>query len=54
MGAPGLFPLFGIVFVIAAIAGGITSLKKADAYQRNRKSYEVQRKMLLHRIREKT
>ena len=54
MGAPGLFPLFGIVFVIAAIAGGIASLKKADAYQRNRKSYEVQRKMLLHRIREKT
>jgi hypothetical protein len=54
MGAPGLFPLFGIVFVIAAIAGGIASLKKADAYQRNHKSYEVERKMLLHRLRERT
>ncbi len=54
MGAPGFFPLFGIMFVIVAIAGGIASLKKADAYQRNRKSYEVERKMLMHRIREKT
>ena len=47
-GCPGLFPLFGIVFVIVAIVGGIASLNKAEAYQRNRKSYEVQRKMLLH------
>lgn len=50
MGAPGFFPLFGIVFIFAAIAGGLAGLKKADAFQRNRKSYEVQRKMLLHRI----
>jgi hypothetical protein len=53
MGAPGHFPLFGIVFVIMAIVGGIAGLNKAESYQRNRKSYEGQRKLLLQKLREK-
>jgi hypothetical protein len=53
MGAPVFFPLFGIVFVIIAIVGGISNLTKADAYQQSRQSYEMRRKTLLHKIRDK-
>jgi hypothetical protein len=46
--------LFGIVFIVFVIVGGITSLNKAQAYDQRRKQYEVQRKMLMHRMRTKT
>lgn len=53
MGAPFFFPLFGIVFVILAIGGGISSLNKAAAYQDSHGIYEARRKSLLQQIRER-
>ncbi len=42
-----------VQFVIFAIVGGISSLNKAEAFQRSRQSYELRRQTLLHTIRNK-
>lgn len=53
MAAPIFFPLFGIVFVILAIIGGISSLNKAAAYQDSHRIYEARRRSLLQQMRER-
>jgi DNA-directed RNA polymerase subunit RPC12/RpoP len=52
MGAPFFFPLFGVVFVVLAIAGTFSGASKADAYRRSQESYESRRRELLARLRE--
>lgn len=50
MGAPWFFPVFGVVFIVAAIVGGLSAVSKAEAYQRQRASHESRRRALLRRI----
>ncbi|QEG41106.1 hypothetical protein [Roseimaritima ulvae] len=50
MGAPaviGIFPLFGLVFILVAIFGGISQYQKADEYERARTRYQQHRRKLL-------
>jgi hypothetical protein len=50
MGAPGIFPLFGIVFVAFAVFNVIRGTTKGKAYQSHQHHYEVQRQQLVQRI----
>lgn len=50
-GAPGVFPLFGLLFIVLAIVGGVKAAGKADAYERGRTSYEIRRRALVGQIR---
>lgn len=47
MGAPGVFPLFGLLFVVVAIAGGIWQFTKAGEYERAERAYQERRRQLL-------
>lgn len=49
-GAPGLFPLFGLVFIGVAIFSIISGTSKADRFRRTRGSYETRRAELLARL----
>lgn len=49
-GAPGLFPLFGLVFIGVAVFSIIRGTSKADRFQRSRGSYETRRAELLARL----
>ena len=49
-GAPGLFPLFGLVFIGVAVFSIISGTSKADRFQRSRSSYETRRAELLARL----
>jgi DNA-directed RNA polymerase subunit RPC12/RpoP len=46
-GAPGIFPLFGVFFILAGIAGGITMIVKAGQYDHEQRRYEAERARLL-------
>lgn len=50
MGAPGFFPLFGIVFVGFAIFSMVNGMAKANAYRNHQGTYEIQREQLINRI----
>ncbi len=50
MGAPGFFPLFGLVVIGFAIFGAVTSVRKADMYATNKRRYEQQRRSLAEKI----
>jgi LSD1 subclass zinc finger protein len=46
MGAPGgmsIFPLFGVVFIVAAIVSGLTMMSKAMRFQQAQRDYQRQR-----------
>jgi hypothetical protein len=47
MGAPGFFPLFGVVFVVVAVAGGIYGFTKAGEYEQAERDYQSRRAALL-------
>jgi DNA-directed RNA polymerase subunit RPC12/RpoP len=49
-GAPGFFPLFGLVFIGFAIFGIISSAAKATEYQRLQAAYQGRRASLIARI----
>jgi hypothetical protein len=53
MGAPGIFPLFGVAFVAFAIIVGVMGMAKAQAYEENRKDYERRRRELLRELRDR-
>lgn len=52
MGAPGIFPLFGLVLIGAAIFAAINGMAKSSGMNRARSSYEGRRRQLLERIRQ--
>lgn len=43
MGAPAIFPMFGVVFIILAVGLGISSISKAGEYQRAERAYRRRR-----------
>jgi high-affinity Fe2+/Pb2+ permease len=47
MGAPGFFPLFGVVFILVAVAGGIYGFAKAGEYEQAEREYQSRRAALL-------
>lgn len=50
MGAPVVFTLFGLVFIGAAVFGGVSALRRAEAYEREHADYERDRHELLGRL----
>ena len=50
MGAPGFFVLFGVVFIIVAIAGGLYSFGKAAQYEQAETVYSERRAELLRKM----
>ncbi|MES2659955.1 MAG: hypothetical protein V4689_15145 [Verrucomicrobiota bacterium] len=48
--APGIFPLFGLVFIGFAIFNMVNGTAKAGAYKNHRSDYENQRQQLINRI----
>jgi hypothetical protein len=50
MGAPGFFPLFGLVFIGIAIFNMVSGTAKAGTYQNEQGSYESRRRELIERI----
>lgn len=49
IGAPSFFPLFGLVFIGAALFGMVATLSKADAFEKAQREYQAERKKLLAR-----
>lgn len=47
MGAPGAFPAFGVIFIIAAIAIAIGGVTKAERYQRAESTMRQRREKLM-------
>jgi hypothetical protein len=47
MGAPGFFTLFGVVFVLFAVGGGIYAFTKAGDYEQAEREYQSRRAALL-------
>jgi hypothetical protein len=47
-GAPGFFVLFGLVFIGAAVIGGISSLGKAAQFNDAQQSYQQRRQQLMN------
>jgi len=47
MNAPFFFPLFGVVFVIAAIVGGVSASTKASGFSRAQEEYQRSRRQIL-------
>ena len=50
MGAPGFFPLFGLVFIGFALFGMINSTSKAGKLQNQREQYERKREKVLREL----
>ncbi len=50
IGAPFFFPLFGVVFVIAAIVGGISAATKSAEYSNAEAEYQRERSRMLREI----
>ncbi len=50
MGAPAFFPLFGLVFIGAAIFGMVNGTAKAGTYKTQLGEYESQRQQMIRRI----
>jgi hypothetical protein len=53
MGAPFPFPLFGLLFIVAAVVAGANAWSKAAGYQRDHASYQRRRRDLLRRLRDR-
>lgn len=54
IGAPFIFPVFGILFIVLALAGTFSGTAKAEAYRLEQGSYESRRRALLARLRERS
>lgn len=50
MGAPGFFPLFGLVFIGAAVFGMINGTAKAGTFRDAQGAYESRRRELIERL----
>lgn len=53
MGAPAIFPLFGLVFLGFILFGGVHSMKKASGYQQARADFEQRRRRILEQIQDR-
>jgi hypothetical protein len=49
-GAPGIFPLFGLVFIVFGVAAGLMSISKAGELDTTRNDYESRRQQLISAI----
>lgn len=49
-GAPGIFPLFGLLFIGVAVFNMVSGTAKAGAFRNQRSDYEYQRRKLIDRI----
>jgi len=47
IGAPGIFPLFGLVFIGVAFFGMVSGVSKSSAYQRAHDEYQSKRRKLM-------
>ena len=50
MGAPAIFPLFGVFFIIVAVFGAVNTTNKASSYRNAHQRYEAQRRELQQRL----
>jgi hypothetical protein len=50
MGAPGFFPVFGLLFIGVGIYQMITNVGKASAYDDAQRVYESKRRHILDRL----
>ncbi|MBK1828812.1 hypothetical protein [Haloferula rosea] len=50
MGAPGIFPLFGLLFIVVAVVGMVRGADKAEQYRTGKRAYDAQRQKLLLQI----
>ncbi|WP_348212905.1 hypothetical protein [Luteolibacter sp.] len=50
IGAPGFFPLFGLVFIGVAVFNMVNGTAKAGAYRNHQSDYESRRQQLIDRI----
>jgi LSD1 subclass zinc finger protein len=46
-GAPGFFPLFGVLFIVVGLFAGISSMTKASGYQQAEQEYQQRRAELM-------
>jgi hypothetical protein len=52
MGAPGFFPLFGLIFIAVAVIGMVTGATKSQAYETARDTMNLRRSQLLKKLEE--
>jgi DNA-directed RNA polymerase subunit RPC12/RpoP len=52
MGAPGWFPFFGLIFILAAFVGVASNVMKASRYSRAEQTYLRRREEVLRRLKE--
>jgi preprotein translocase subunit SecF len=50
MGAPAIFPLFGVFFIIFAVFGAVNTTNKATSYRNAHQRYQAHRRELQHRL----
>jgi hypothetical protein len=50
LGAPGFFPLFGLLFIAVAIIGGISAFTKAGDYEEAERAYQRRRAELFRQM----
>ena len=50
MGAPGFFPIFGLVFIGTGIYSMVTKIEKRESYEKAKKDYENNRNNLLSQL----
>ncbi len=50
-GFAAVFPLFGLVFIVAAIGTGVMAYQKAEAYELRKAQYERERRKIIEAIR---
>jgi LSD1 subclass zinc finger protein len=52
MGAPGWFPFFGLIFIMAALVGVASNVMKSSSYSRAEQNYLRRREEVLRRLKE--
>lgn len=54
MGAPGFFPVFGVIFIAVAIFGAVRGASKASSFENARRRYQRRRRETLRSLRERS
>ena len=50
MGAPGVFPLFGIIFILFGVVMSVNGINKAQGYRAAEQSYKKRRREALEKV----
>lgn len=53
MGAPAFFPIFGVIFILVALGGGVSVMTKAKQYGQRQHEYMQHRQQLQQRLRDR-